>query len=253
MSKFAAILIGTGAVVLVAGVLWKTAVFPGYERIPDDFSRIDEFTGYYTVVDPIAIQARDNEAVRALRNDPVAMGLLAEPRVNEILTGSRPRDALADEAVLDLLADQATLVQAVRSPQNLRGVVPDGFLQLLADPEVQSLLTNPRVMSVVTDPEALALVMDARVQALMADPTRLSMSTIPVIVHRERHATGSDGDTVRIRETVATTVADGSGNAMPGFPETDVALALNARTREYLPETEDGRTGALSFPFNVDA
>jgi hypothetical protein len=108
-------------------------------------------------------------------------------------------------------------------------------------------------MSVVTDPEALALVMDARVQALMADPTDLPMSTIPVIIHRERHPTASDGDTVRIRETVATTVADGSGAEMPGFPETDVALALNARTREYLAETEDGRTGALSFPLNVDA
>ena len=73
------------------------------------------------------------------------MSLLAEPRVNEILTGSRLRDALADEAVLHLLADQATLVQAVRSPQNLRGVVPDGFFQLLADPVVQRLLTNPRI------------------------------------------------------------------------------------------------------------
>jgi hypothetical protein len=36
MSKFAAILIGTGAVLLIAEVLWKTTVFPGYEKIPDD-------------------------------------------------------------------------------------------------------------------------------------------------------------------------------------------------------------------------
>jgi hypothetical protein len=115
-------------------------------RFRTTLSRIDEFTGYYTVVDPIAAQVRDNEAVRELRNYPVAMSLLAEPRVNEILTGSRLRDALADEAVLHLLADQATLVQAVRSPQNLRGVVPDGFFQLLADPVVQSLLTNPRIL-----------------------------------------------------------------------------------------------------------
>ena len=40
---------------------------------------------------------------------------------------------------------------------------------------------------------------------------------------------------------------------MPGFPKTVVDLALNARTREYLTETEDDRTGAFSFPFNVDA
>ena len=70
MSKFAAILIGTEAVLLIAGVLWKTTVFPGYEKIPDDFSCIDEFTGYYTVVDQIAAQVRDNEAVRELRNYP---------------------------------------------------------------------------------------------------------------------------------------------------------------------------------------
>jgi hypothetical protein len=43
-----------------------------------------------------------------------------------------------------------------------------------------------------------------------------------------------------------------SGVEMPGFPKTDLLLALDSKTRAYLSETEGERTGSLSFPFNVE-
>ena len=83
------------------------------------------------------------------------------------------------------------------------------------------------------------------------------MIAVPVLVHRKRHATDTDGDTIFIRETVETTVVDAntgqsSGVEMPGFPKTDLLLALDSQTRRYLPETQGERTGSLSFPFSAE-
>ena len=83
------------------------------------------------------------------------------------------------------------------------------------------------------------------------------MTTIPVLIHRERHATGSDGNALSIREEVTITIVDPStgqntGVEAPGFEKTSVLLKLQNKTREYLAGTEGGRSGSLSFPFNVD-
>jgi len=134
--------------------------------------------------------------------------------------------------------------------------VPPDLVPILAHPVVAPLLADPAVAELLKDPATVELILDPRTVALLADPTALPTIIVPVLVHRERHATDADGDTIFIRETVETSVADpatgqSSGVEMPGFPKTDLLLALNSKTRKYLPETEGGRTGSLSFPFNV--
>lgn len=61
-----------GVVAIVFGVVWMTAVFPGFEKLPADFQREDNFSGLYKVLDsktmkltemPVAIkQTRTTES-----------------------------------------------------------------------------------------------------------------------------------------------------------------------------------------------
>ena len=257
MNKTASILVGVGAIAAVLGIVWSTVVFPGYERIPDDFVRIDEFIGSYTVVDPIVSQVQANAAITQLRADPSNLEQLRSPATLESLSSPALPKLLGSEALRPLLADPAKLQQLLGNPQAAAKVVPADLLPILADPVVVPLLTNPAVLALLGDPEAMELILDPRAIALLTDPTALPTVTVPVVIHRERHATDTDGDTLFVRETVETTMADrstgrSSGVQMPGFPKTDLLLALDSKTRGYVPETEGERTGSLSFPFNVE-
>ena len=257
MTKTGNILIGLGVLTIIVGVAWMSLVFPGYERVPEDFSRVDEFSGSYTVVDPIVGRVQENAAITQLRDDPPTLQLLGSPATLDFLMGPSLPQLLGSEALGPLLADPARLQQLLGNPQALAKAVPADLLPILADPLVVPLLTNPAVQAVLADPEAMELVLDPRTLALLADPTALPMVTVPVVIHRERHATETDGDTIYIQETVETNVADpatgrSTGVELPGFPSTDLLLALDSKTREYMPETENGRTGSLTFPFSVE-
>ena len=257
MSKSGYSLIGVGAVVVVLGIIWTTLVFPLFEKIPNDFVRIDEFTGSYTVVDPIVQQVQDSEAIQRLRTDPSAAKILSDPATISFLRGPELAQLLANENMRALLANPAQLNQAMSSPQALAQAVGPDVARLLANPAVTPILTNQAIIGLASDPEAMKLALDPRVMALMADPTAFPTVTIPVKVHRERRATGTKGGAITLREEVATTIFDpttdeDTGVAAPGFPKTRLTLTVDSKTREYLQGTDGNRTGWLSFPFNVD-
>ena len=230
---------------------------PGVRADPDDFVRIDEFNGAYTVVDPIVSEVQENAAITQLRADPSNLAQLGSPATLEFLTGPALPQLLANDALAALLADPAKLGQLLGDRAALASAVPPELLPILADPVVAPLLTNPAIMGLLKDPAAMALILDPRTLALLVNPAALPTVAVPVLVHRERHATRSDGDTIFIRETVDTTIAnpntgETTGVEMPGFPKTELQLALDSKTRKYVPETEGARTGSLSFPFSVD-
>ena len=217
-----------------------------------------EFNGSYTVVDPIVGRVQENAAITQLRDDPPTLQLLGSPATLDFLMGPSLPQLLSSEALGPLLADPAKLQQLLGNPQTLAKAVPADLLPILADPVVVPLLTNPAVQAVLADTEAMELVLDPRTLALLANPTALPLVTVPVLIHRERHATETDGDTILVRETVETNIADpdtgrSTGVELPGFPKTDLILTLDSKTREYMPETEGGRTGSLTFPFSVES
>ena len=202
-------------------------------------------------------RVQKNVAITQLRADPANLEQLSSPATLEFLSGPALPQLLASEALGALLADPAKLQQLLGDRAALAKGVPPALLPILADPVVVPLLTSPAVLALLGDPEAMELILDPRTVALLVDPTALSMITVPVLVHRERHATDIGGDTIFIRETVETTMVDpntgqSSGVEMPGFPKTDLVLALDSKTRRYLPETQGERTGSLSFPFSVE-
>ena len=258
MSKSGYSLIGVGAVVVILGIIWTTLVFPRFEKIPNDFVRIDEFMGSYTVVDPIVQQVQDSKAIQRLRTDPSAAKILSEPATLSFLRGPELAKLLANENLRALFANPAQLKQAMSNPQALAQAVGPDVARALANPAVTPILTNQAIIGLASDPEAMKLALDPRVMALMADPTALPTITIPVKVRRERRATGTKGGAITMLEEVATTLVDpgtgkDTGVAMPGFPKTDLTLTVDSKTREYLRGTDGNRTGALSFPFNVDS
>ena len=258
MTEAKAGLVSIGGLVVALGIVWMSIVFPGYERLPDDFSRVTEYNGSYTVVDPIVARVQGNAAIQRLRSDPTGLQTIADPRTQGFLAGPGLSQLLADEAVRGLLADPEKLRQMVANPQALAKAVDPALIPVLTDPAVASLLGDAAIVTVLTDAEAMELVLDPRTLALLADPTELPLVTIPVKVRTARLATHRDGEAIFIRETGETTIIDpdtrqDTGVEAPGFPRSELLLALNAKTREYLPETEGDRTGPISFPFSVKA
>ena len=250
-------LIGVGGVVVVLGIIWTALVFPSFEKIPDDFVRVDEFTGSYTVVDPIVKQVQDSTAIERLRTDPSAVKVLSDPATVAFLTGPEVANLLANETLRGLIANPAQLRQALSNPQALAQAVGPDVARTLANPTIAPILTNQAIMGLMNDPEAMKLALDPRVMALMADPTALPTITVPVKVYRERRAIETEGGTMNMREEVATTMIDptsgkDTGVEVPGFGKTGITLSVDSKTRQYLPGTEGDRTGSLSFPFNVD-
>ena len=71
------------------------------------------------------------------------------------------------------------------------------------------------------------------------------------LVHRERRATGTQGNRLFVKEEV-TTLDPATRQQQPGFPKTEVNLVIDQKTREYLPGSGGGRVGGWGLPFNVE-
>lgn len=76
------------------------------------------------------------------------------------------------------------------------------------------------------------------------------MLTIPVLLHRERVATRTEGDSLFMNEQV-TTNNTATGSPVPGFDPTNVDLVVDRSTKEYLAGSDEGRTGQWGMPFHV--
>ena len=208
-------------------------------------------------MDLIVDRVQGNAAIAQLLADPSNLEQLGSPASLEFLSSPALPQLLGSEEIRALLADPARLQQLLGDPEALAKAVPADLLPILANPVVVQLLGNPAVLALLGDPEAMELILDPRTVALLADPTALPLTVVPVLVHRERHGTDTAGDTIFIRETVETTLADpntgqSSGVEMPGFPKTALLLALDSKTRIYLPQSQGERTASLSFPFKVE-
>lgn len=284
-----------GVIGIIFGVIWVTAIFPRYEKIPSDFSRTDELEGSYTLVDPIVQQILKSAAIQQLRSSPSTLALLAEPEVQKFLAGPGLSALLSDPALLqNLVANLGTLqkasdpatrqllasppVQAIlanpaaaakstdpairqvlASPVIQQLLANPTALQLLLNPAVQGLLANPAVprlladpgvQQLLADPASLKLAIDPRTMRLLADRTDFPVIKVPVLIHRERVATGTEGDSISINEQVTTTIA-GTGNELAGFPKSNLNLVVERSDKVYLEGTDLGRTGGLAFPFGV--
>jgi len=221
-----------GIIAITAAVVWATTVFPRYEKIPSDFSSVEEFEGSYTVVDPIVEQVQGNVAIQRLSDDSTALRLLADPEVRA------------------LLADPAMFQQLTANVGTLRQPINPEVQAVLAKPNIQTLLADPVAQQLLSDPSALQLVSDPRVMQLLADPTTPPMVQVPVLIHQEWVATDSDNDTISLNQRVATVRAD-TGQPLEGFPVTDLNLLVDRVSKVYLAASQGGRKGGLSFPFRV--
>ena len=193
------------------------------------FTTVTVFGGKvtYTVIDPIVGQIQANTSIQQLRNSPTAMAMLSDPQVQELL---------ANPELLALLADS-------NSPMALGQALPRGTQTVLANTDIQSLLADPSALQLISDPRTLSL---------LADPTALSVVQVPVLIREELVATGGSSDKIILDQTTATIATD-TGEELDGFPQTVLSLVVDRRTKVHLEGTQDGRTGGLSFPFDVQA
>ena len=126
---------------------------------------------------------------------------------------------LQDPSFLELL--QSGLLTTLTAQPEL--------LALLQDPSLGEVLANPAVQQLLSDQEAMSLLIDARTQKLMANPADLPMVTVPVLLHRERRAVGTEGNKIFINEQVSTLDPD-TRQEVPGFDKTDVILVIDRKT-----------------------
>ncbi len=202
------------------------------------------------LANPDALAPLANPDVLAALSDPAVLAAVADPTKLPALMAENPGVAalLVDPGVSALLASDA--VTALASNPDL--------LALVTNPALGAVLKDPTVAALLADPDALALVLDPRTQTILANPADLPTVEIPIRFHRTRVATGTDGDTLFINEKVTTTnLADGSdlGLLDPRFAPTDVTLAVDRKTKEYLPELmeeADRRTDQWGLPFHAD-
>jgi len=221
-----------GIIAIIAAAVWLTTIFPNYEKIPSDFSSVEEFEGSYTVVDPIVEQLQANTTIQQLRDDPITLGLLADPEVRALLTG---------------LASSGQLAINLGTLQQSGNAEVQAFI---ANPRIQGLLAHPGAQQLLSDPAALQLVTDPRAMQLMADPTALPVVQVPVLIRREWVATDSSSDRISVNRRVSTVRTD-TGQAMEGFPATDLNVVVDRVSKVYLEGSEGGQNGGLSFPFRV--
>ena len=222
-----------GILAIASSAVWITTIFPRYEKIPSNFSSVEEFEGSYTVVDPIVDQIQANPVIQQLIYDSTVPELLVDPEI---------RAFLGHPAVSQQLA------------VNLGNSTPAVNLEvqaMLAKPKIQNLLAVPSVQQLLSDPAALQLVTDPRTLTLMADPTSLPLIQVPVLIHRDWTATDSDSNRIYLNQRVNTVRTD-TGQGLEGFPVTDLNLVVDRTSKVYLEGTEDGRKGGLSFPFGVE-
>ena len=348
-----------GLILVVFGIVWLTAVFSRFEKIPSDWDQTDDLQGTFTFVDetflgrlqmnetlspfltappgqsPLddpQVQAiladqsfltrlQGNATISQLLSSPGSQGLLTDPAIQGILSNpavaqlaSNPEllaiaqdpqalEALSDPTLLSLLsnpdvlgllqdpvflaaldpaviallqdpafqtllgsgalvilASQPQILELLGDPVVIATLANPTVQGLIADPEAfslvldsrtQLLLTNAAILGLLADPEALSLVFDPRTQTLLANPADLPTVTVPVLLHRVRRATDTDGDRIFINEQVET-LDPTTRQEVPGFPKTDVDLIVDRKSKEYLSGTEGGRSGFWGLPFHVD-
>ncbi len=235
-------LVVAGAAFIVLGVVWKTAVFPGLEKMPADFKRTDNIAGEYTVIDPVVYQVKANATLGQLMASPATVQMFKDPAVQQLL---------GNPTFAQLMANPAQLLGLLSSPGAIQQLPDPALKQALASPAVQKLLTDPAIQGLLKDPAALKLVLDPRVMPMLFDPTELPTVKVPVKITRVREATGVDGNKAFLNETITILRAD-NGQPLEGYPETKAKLVVDRHTSEYLPGTDGGRTGYLGLPFRPD-
>jgi hypothetical protein len=183
-------------------------------------------------------------------SSPATQQLLASPTVQAILANPAAAAQSTDPAIKQVLASPV-IQQLLANPTALQLLLNPAAQGILANPVVPRLLADPGVQKLLADPASLKLVVDPRTMRLLADPTDFPVIKVPVLIHRERAATGTEGDKIFINEQVTTTIA-GTGNELAGFPKSNVNLVVERSDKVYLEGTDLGRTGGLAFPFGVE-
>ncbi|MFQ5933246.1 MAG: porin PorA family protein [Dehalococcoidia bacterium] len=217
------------------------------------------------VQDPQSMQALANPTLLSLLSNPEVLGLLQDPSFMAALAAALANPAalpqlvsdypavgplLADPEVLALLQDPA--VQALlQSGALVTLATQPQLLGLLGDPALGTVLANPAVQALLADQEALLLILDPRTPPLLANPAALPTISGEVVIHRVRRATGTDGNRIFINEQKTYTDPT-TGQELPGFPMEDFDLIVDRKSKEYLPGTDEGRTGYWGLPFHVD-
>lgn len=102
----------------------------------------------------------------------------------------------------------------------------------------------------LADPAVLGLILDPRTQAMLANPADAPTLTIPVLLHRERVATRTEGDSLFMNEQV-TNNNTATGSPVPRFDPTNVGLVVERSAKEYLAGSDEGRTGQWGLPFHA--
>ncbi len=210
---------------------------------------------------------QDPDSLQALAN-PTLAGLLSNPEVLELLQDPAFLAGLGDPAALQALANHPVAGPLLADPAVLSMLQDPSFqallqsgalatlgtqpqlLELLQSPSLGAVLTNPAVQPLLADLEALSLVLDPRTEALLANPADLPMVTLPVVIHRERNATGTEGDKIFINEQ-KTFLDPTTRQEIPAFPKEDADLIIDRKTKEYLAGSAEGRTGFWGLPFGV--
>jgi hypothetical protein len=186
-----------------------------------------------------------NETVVAALSDPaMLLTLMADPTIGPVL-----QQILADPIIGALLTDETVLALLGSGVIGKLVANPD-ILGLLQNPAAAALLANPGVQALLADPTALALVLDPRTLQVLANPANLPTLTLPVLIHRERKATSTDGNSLTMNEQVTTTIA-GTTTEVPGFEKTNVDVVVDRVSKAYLPGGDAERIGQWGMPFGA--
>ena len=92
-----------GVMAITFAVVWATAIFPNYEKVPSDVRNVVEYEGSYSVIDPIVEQIGGNLAIQRLSSNPASMELLAEPEVQQFLTSPELSGLMSYTTILQQL------------------------------------------------------------------------------------------------------------------------------------------------------
>jgi hypothetical protein len=185
------------------------------------------------------------EVVAGLTDPAALLGLMSDPALGPVL-----QQILSDPTIAALLASETVI--ALLSSGVIGTLAADpSLLALLQNPAVGALLSNPGVQALLADPAALALVLDPRTLQVLANPANLPTVTLPVLIHRERKAVSTDGNSLTMNEQVTTTV-QGTTQEVPGFAKTNVNLVVDRVSKEYLAGGDGDRTGQWGMPFDAD-
>jgi len=203
------------------------------------------------LANPTLVKLLSNSEVLKLLQDPAFVAALRDPgAIQQLRSHPVAGPLLADPAALALLQDPAFQGLLASGALAALGNQPE-ILALLTNPALGQLLLNPSVQALLADPGALALVLDSRTGRILANSADLPIIEVPVVIHRERRASSTKGDTILINEQ-KTYIDPATRQALPGFPREDLNFVVDQKTRQYLPGSDENRTGFWGLPFNVD-